>query len=38
MLDNELSQLRSAVIVGNLGTAADQAARLAALIRNISLP
>jgi hypothetical protein len=37
-VDEKLSQLRTAVNTGNLGGAADQAARLANLVRTLSLP
>lgn len=37
-VDDGLAQLRSAINTGNLSGAADQAARLAALVRTLSLP
>ncbi|MBA3983677.1 MAG: hypothetical protein H0X61_09140, partial [Acidimicrobiia bacterium] len=37
-IDDKLAQLRTAVNTGNLGGAADQAARLANLVRTLSLP
>ena len=37
-LDDQLADLRTAVNTGNLSGAADQAARLANLVRTLSLP
>jgi hypothetical protein len=38
VVDDELARLRNASNTGNLNAAADQAARLGALVRNLSLP
>jgi hypothetical protein len=38
VVDDALAHLRAASGTGNLGAAADQAARLGALVRNLSLP